>query len=112
MVGTKPLQVLATKYRHINENKGKPMIPSFIITFFLFLFTTPEKVYDVFRVSHPMHVLLAETMDTERFKATCIINLSEKRTNLNMNQTETEKPRNSKQICYASKEKIVRNKST
>lgn len=66
----------------------------------------PEKVYDVFWVSHPMHVLLAETMDTERFKATCIINLSEERTNLNMKQKEAEKPHNSKQICYASKEKI------
>lgn len=82
MVGTKPLQVLgATKYRQMNENKGKPTIPSFIITFFLFLFTTPEEVYNVFWVSHPVHVLLAETMDTEWFKATCIINLSEQRTN-------------------------------
>lgn len=82
------------------------MIPSFIITFFLFLFTMSEKVYDVFWVSHPVHVLLAETMDTEWFKATCIINLSEERTNLNMKQTETEKSHNSEQIHYASKENI------
>lgn len=88
------------------------MTPSFVITFFLFLFTMPEKVYDVFWVSHPVHVLLAETMDTEWFKATCIINLREESTNFNMKQTETEKPHNSKQICYASKEKIRRNKST
>lgn len=81
------------------------MISSFIITFFLFLLTMPEKVYDVFWVSHPVHVLLAETMDAEWFKATCIINLNAERTNLNMKQTEMEKPHNSEQICYASKEK-------
>lgn len=72
------------------------MIPSFIITIFLFLFTVPEKVYDVFWVSHPIHVLLAKTMDTEWFEATCIINLREERKNLNMKQTEIEKAHKSR----------------
>lgn len=38
-----------------------------------------EKMYDVLWVGHPIHVLLAETMDDEWLKATRVINLSEDR---------------------------------
>lgn len=60
-----------------NENQGKEMIPSFQITIFRFLLTTSEEVYDVFGISHLIHVLLAKTKDAEWLKATCIINLRE-----------------------------------
>lgn len=53
------------------------MVPSFQITIFRFLLTTSEEVYDVFWVSHLIHVLLAKTKDAEWLKATCIINLRE-----------------------------------
>lgn len=63
------------------KSKARQANDLFIITIFLFLFTMPEKVYDVFWVSHPIHVLLAKTMDTKWFEATCIINLREERKN-------------------------------
>lgn len=66
----------------------------------------PEKVYDVFRVSHPIHILLAKTMDTEWFEATCIINLREERKNFNMKQAEIEKPHKLLLLFFKGKTKV------
>lgn len=53
---------------------------SFLFTVFFFLLPMSEKMNDIFWIGYPIHVLLAETDDAERFEALTVIHLQRKRT--------------------------------